>query len=50
MVVDDGETLSEPKPGTWFERDPKAARAGGAVVLDRRSRMLYDDRFVFING
>jgi len=45
-----GETLSEPKPGTWFERDPKAARAGGGVVLDRRSRMLYDDRFVFING
>jgi 50S ribosomal protein L16 3-hydroxylase len=45
-----GETLSEPKPGTWFERDPKPVRPGGAVVLDRRSRMLYDDRFVFING
>ena len=45
-----GETLSEPKPGTWFERDPKPARRGGGVVLDRRSRMLYDHWFIFING
>jgi len=41
--------LSEPKPGTWFARG--AARLGGrGVALDRRTRMLYDDRFVFING
>jgi len=44
-----GEVLSEPKPGTWFARG--AARLGGrGVALDRRTRMLYDDRFVFVNG
>jgi 50S ribosomal protein L16 3-hydroxylase len=44
-----GEVLSEPKPGTWFERS--AARLGtGGIAIDRRTRMLYDDRFVFING
>jgi 50S ribosomal protein L16 3-hydroxylase len=44
-----GESLSEPKPGVWFDG---AARPddGGAVVLDRRTRMLYDAHHVFING
>src|SRR6185369_6486726 len=42
-----GEVLSEPKPGTWFERG--AARLGkNGLALDRRTRMLYDDRFVFV--
>ena len=44
-----GEVLSEPKPNVWFD----AAEAGdprGGVVLDRRSRMLYDTHHVFING
>ena len=44
-----GEVLSEPKPGTWFERSVPASLAGG-VVLDRRTRMLYDAAHVFING
>ena len=44
-----GEVLSEPKPGVWFETAPTLTGAGG-VVLDRRSRMLYDDWHVFING
>ncbi|MCE9661487.1 MAG: cupin domain-containing protein [Burkholderiales bacterium] len=44
-----GEALSEPKPGTWFERSPPARLAAG-VVLDRRSRMLYDDAHVYLNG
>ena len=44
-----GEVLSEPKPGTWFEREP-APRLAGPLVLDRRSRMLYDDAHVFLNG
>ena len=44
-----GEVLSEPKPGVWFETAPTQTGAGG-VVLDRRSRMLYDDWHVFING
>jgi 50S ribosomal protein L16 3-hydroxylase len=45
-----GETLSEPKPGTWFERTRPQPAPAGAVALDRRTRMLYDDRFVFVNG
>jgi 50S ribosomal protein L16 3-hydroxylase len=45
-----GETLSEPKPGTWFERHAHMPAPGRALVLDRRTRMLYDDRFIFING
>jgi 50S ribosomal protein L16 3-hydroxylase len=44
-----GEVLSEPKPGTWF--DVGAAHRGSrGIALDRRTRMLYDDRFVFVNG
>ena len=44
-----GEALSEPKPGTSFDR--AAGRLGtSGVALDRRTRMLYDDRFVFVNG
>jgi len=48
-----GEYLSEPKPSVWFdpaERPRAAAGAGGGVALDRRTRMLYDARHVFING
>ncbi len=44
-----GEWLSEPKPQTWFEPvDGLPGRC--AVVLDARTRMLYDDHHVFING
>jgi len=44
-----GEVLSEPKPGVWFDGDDAAWRLR-AVRLDRRTRMLYDARHVFING
>ena len=44
-----GEILSEPKAGTWFERAATPSLRG-TIVLDRRTRMLYDDRFVFVNG
>ena len=44
-----GEVLSEPKPGTWFERSAPVSLAAG-VVLDRRTRMLYDAAHFFING
>lgn len=44
-----GESLSEPKPGTWFD-SAAPAPALAAVELDRRTRMLYDDRHVFVNG
>jgi 50S ribosomal protein L16 3-hydroxylase len=44
-----GEVLSEPKPAVWFDAGAPVARGQG-VRLDRRTRMLYDDRHVFING
>ncbi|MEO8060393.1 MAG: cupin domain-containing protein [Burkholderiales bacterium] len=44
-----GEILSEPKPGVWFDA-PTESSLVGKVTLDRRTRMLYDARHVFING
>lgn len=45
-----GEVLTEPKPSVWFDahRGPACAKEG--VRLDRRTRMLYDEMHVFING
>jgi 50S ribosomal protein L16 3-hydroxylase len=44
-----GEVLSEPKPQVFF--DPGHPLADGqGVRLDRRTRMLYDDHHVFVNG
>ncbi|WP_028605093.1 JmjC domain-containing protein [Ottowia thiooxydans] len=47
-----GEALTEPKTNVWFEPSSGATdgETGGAVVLDRRTRMMYDERHVFING
>ncbi len=44
-----GECLTEPKASVWFE---KRAVDGPVdrVWLDPRTRMLYDDQHVFING
>lgn len=44
-----GEVMTEPKPNIWFD-EPTQAWQPGALMLDRRTRMMYDDRFVFING
>ena len=44
-----GEVLTEPKPTVWFD-EPASEWAGGALRLDRRTRMMYDDRHIFING
>jgi 50S ribosomal protein L16 3-hydroxylase len=44
-----GETLSEPKAHVWFESGA-LPRGRSGVVLDRRTRMLYDAHHVFING
>ncbi|MBX3609973.1 MAG: cupin domain-containing protein [Hydrogenophaga sp.] len=44
-----GEVLTEPKPSTWFD-EPSTAWVPGGLHLDRRTRMMYDDRHVFING
>ena len=45
-----GELLSEPKPGVVFEPAARPVSAPLGARLDRRTRMLYDDAFVFING
>ena len=52
LVCGLGEWLSEPVAGVSFEPvDVEVDMlALDAVQLDRRTRMLYDERFVFING
>jgi 50S ribosomal protein L16 3-hydroxylase len=55
-----GEVLTEPKPDVWFpagdvdgasdSASDSDAVNGGGVVLDARTRMVYDGRHVFING
>jgi 50S ribosomal protein L16 3-hydroxylase len=44
-----GEWLSEPKPQVWFEPGGRWQR-GQPLRLDRRTRMLYDARHVYLNG
>lgn len=43
-----GESLTEPKANVFFT--PNAPTLSGSIALDRRTRMLYDERHVFING
>ena len=46
-----GEWLSEPKPTTWFEISPSSELAPGyGLLLDRRTKMVYDKRRIYING
>ena len=45
-----GESLTEPKPHVWFEPARQAAPAGCGIRLDGRSRMMYDDQHVYLNG
>jgi len=47
-----GEYLSEPKANVWFEAETGGQGHGvtGAVALDRRTRMMFDDLHIFING
>ena len=44
-----GEYLTEPKASVWFEA-AKVPRQLGALMLDRRSRMMHDSAHVFLNG
>lgn len=44
-----GESLTEPKSNVWFDPS-EAENLMQGVRLDRRTRMLYDARHVFING
>jgi 50S ribosomal protein L16 3-hydroxylase len=46
-----GEHLSEPKANVWFDTEAAVHWAPGqGVVLNRRTRMLYDAQHIFING
>jgi len=46
-----GEWLTEPKAQVWFDAPGRAVQnAGRGVQLDRRTRMAYDTRQIFING
>ncbi|MDR6887018.1 MULTISPECIES: JmjC domain-containing protein [Variovorax] len=45
-----GESLTEPKANVWFDEGAEAPGALHSVVLDRRTRMLYDARHLYING
>jgi 50S ribosomal protein L16 3-hydroxylase len=44
-----GEVMTEPKPIVWFESGAQRSENAG-LRLDRRTRMMYDERHVFING
>ena len=44
-----GELMSEPKPRVWFEAG-RPWMPGQGLALGAASRLLYDDRHVFING
>ncbi len=46
-----GEYLTQPKAQVWFEATgDRLLSAQAGVALDRRTRMMYDERHVFING
>jgi 50S ribosomal protein L16 3-hydroxylase len=45
-----GESLTEPKANVWFDEGGELPEAAQRVVLDRRTRMLYDTRHIYING
>jgi 50S ribosomal protein L16 3-hydroxylase len=45
-----GEYLTEPKANVWFEGGEAEGMTDGGIMLDRRTRMMYDARHVFING
>ncbi len=45
-----GEYLTEPKANVWFDGSETEPDLSAGVRLDRRTKMMYDDRHVFING
>lgn len=45
-----GEYLTEPKSSVWFEISNVEPDLSAGVQLDRRTKMMYDERHVFING
>lgn len=50
-----GEYLTEPKANVWFENNDfrvtlPEGKWGGDVRLDRRTKMMFDARHIFMNG
>lgn len=45
-----GEYLTEPKSNVWFEGASNEADLSGGGQLDRRTKMMYDHKHIFING
>lgn len=45
-----GEYLTEPKSNVWFDGLGYDPDLSGGVQLDRRTKMMYDAKHVFING
>jgi len=50
-----GEYLTEPKANVWFEAaepgaTPSQGQMDGQIRLDRRTKMMFDARHIFING
>lgn len=45
-----GEYLTEPKAHVWFDGTQAEVDLSAGVQLDRRTKMMYDDKHVFING
>lgn len=44
-----GEVMTEPKPKVWFEQGDVLPEGCG-VQLDAATRMMYDDKRVYVNG
>lgn len=49
MACSLGEVMTEPKPRVWFD-EPQRPWTLAPLRLDRRTRMMYDPRHIFING
>jgi 50S ribosomal protein L16 3-hydroxylase len=45
-----GQWLTEPKPNVWFDSGRALDAPVGGVRLDRRTRMIYDRRNLYVNG
>jgi 50S ribosomal protein L16 3-hydroxylase len=45
-----GEYLTEPKSNVWFEGSEVESDLSAGLQLDRRTKMMYDDKHLFING
>jgi 50S ribosomal protein L16 3-hydroxylase len=49
-----GEYLTEPKSNVWFDEGAQLpltpAAKSGTLKLDRRTKMMFDERHIFING